>query len=99
MDSVQEPVVGQAGIQGNLSCEHSQQEWEAQRELLTRLYMDEDKKLPEVRSIMADQHGFNATLCIIIPRSSLNADKHAASDSTRGELQRGILTRTSKRET
>lgn len=35
-------------------------EWEERREMLTQLYFNEDRRLNEVRRIMATEHGFYA---------------------------------------
>jgi hypothetical protein len=37
------------------------QDWEAKRTTITQLYWNENKDLPEVMSIMEEQHGFSAT--------------------------------------
>lgn len=36
-------------------------EWTAQKDIIRRLYLDENKTLDEVRRIMADKHQFHAT--------------------------------------
>lgn len=36
-------------------------EWAAQKDIIKRLYLDENKTLDEVRRIMADEHQFYAT--------------------------------------
>ncbi|KAE9381166.1 hypothetical protein N431DRAFT_321189, partial [Stipitochalara longipes BDJ] len=41
--------------------DHLAEKWEAHRGLITRYYILEDKPLPEVKVIMALQHGFRAT--------------------------------------
>jgi len=35
-------------------------EWEDRREMFTRLYFNDDRRLDEVRRIMATEHGFYA---------------------------------------
>lgn len=36
------------------------EEWDEQRDIFTRLYITEGRKLADVRRIMAEQHGFYA---------------------------------------
>jgi hypothetical protein len=36
-------------------------DWASHRDLITRLYWDEDRSLKEVRELMRLDHGFNAT--------------------------------------
>jgi hypothetical protein len=36
-------------------------DWDHQKDTIRRLYLDENKKLDEVMSIMSHSHGFNAT--------------------------------------
>jgi hypothetical protein len=43
------------------AIEHPEHVWEAQRQLFTRLYKVEKKKLLEVKRIMQDEHDFYAT--------------------------------------
>jgi hypothetical protein len=42
-------------------------DWERHRALFTRLYRDENKTLKEVKSIMKEKYGFNATCVFPIP--------------------------------
>jgi hypothetical protein len=37
------------------------QEWEAHRDIITRLYLNENRNLEEVRTILALEHEFKAT--------------------------------------
>jgi len=37
------------------------EEWAANRDIITNLYIDEKKKLKEVMRIMRDEHNFHAT--------------------------------------
>lgn len=39
----------------------SAEEWAANRDIITNLYIDEKKKLKEVIRIMRDEHNFHAT--------------------------------------
>lgn len=41
-------------------CEHTAAEWEAQRPEFQKLYLQKNLKLPEIRKIMAQNHGFYA---------------------------------------
>lgn len=41
---------------------YSSLDWDAHRETIRRLYMDEEKPLKETMEIMAEQHGFHASL-------------------------------------
>lgn len=40
------------------------EDWEARKEMISKLYWDEDKTLKEVMEIMRRDHGFNATYAI-----------------------------------
>ena len=39
----------------------TQDDWDAHRELISRLYWDESRPLPEVMEIMRREHTFHAT--------------------------------------
>ncbi|OAQ72738.2 DNAJ domain-containing protein [Pochonia chlamydosporia 170] len=43
------------------SKEHTEREWEAHREIIERLYIDENRKLADTMTIMVSKHGFAAT--------------------------------------
>ena len=43
------------------SKEHTEDEWEAKKGLVRRLYIQENRKLSEVMSILENKHGFAAT--------------------------------------
>jgi hypothetical protein len=47
-------------IFGPVRREHSAEEWEQQRPLIKRLYIDEKKTLPKIISVM-EERGFYAT--------------------------------------
>ena len=42
-------------------CSYTTEEWDARREMITRLYFDEDKTLKEVRQILEEDHNFQPT--------------------------------------
>lgn len=42
-------------------AEFTVEQWEAQRATFTRLYVDEDRSLKEIVSIMAMEYSFTAT--------------------------------------
>ncbi|KAI1172856.1 Clr5 domain-containing protein [Nemania sp. FL0916] len=56
-----------ARLESNGAAEHGRvryakpSEWTAQKDIIKRLYLDENKTLDEVRRIMADEHQFHAT--------------------------------------
>ncbi|KAI0431974.1 Clr5 domain-containing protein [Xylaria sp. FL1042] len=56
-----------ARLESDGTTEHGQvryakpSEWAAQKDIIKRLYLDENKTLDEVRRIMADEHQFHAT--------------------------------------
>lgn len=56
-----------ARLESDGTTEHGQvryakpSEWAAHKDLIRRLYLDENKTLDEVRRIMADENQFHAT--------------------------------------
>ena len=43
------------------SKEHTEAEWEAKRELIQKLYIQDNRKLSETMAILESKHGFAAT--------------------------------------
>jgi len=42
-------------------CSYSAEEWNEKRELITRLYFEEDRTLKDVRQMLADEYDFKPT--------------------------------------
>ena len=55
------PLPGQYASASRRS-KYSSLDWDTHRETIRRLYMDEEKPLKETMEIMAEQHGFHASL-------------------------------------
>jgi hypothetical protein len=55
------PILGQHASASRRS-KYSSMNWDAHRETIWRLYMDEEKPLKETMEIVAEQHGFHASL-------------------------------------
>jgi hypothetical protein len=75
--------------------EHSPEEWEAHRTHIKSLYIEEQKKLSDVRRRMEVDHGFYATY-VISPLFCYEALNSAGINNTRIGLKNGSCARISK---